>query len=50
MTTEEPRRPRARTSPPRALAAVVAVVVVLAAGGLALGLGPLGGDSDGGDT
>jgi hypothetical protein len=50
MTTEEPRRPRARTSPPRALAAVVALVVVLAAGGLVLGLGPLGGDSDGGDT
>jgi hypothetical protein len=55
MTTEQLRRPRARgrTAPPRALLAVIALVVVLAVGGLALALGGLGGDSggdSGGDT
>ena len=55
MTTEQLRRPRARgrTAPSRALLAVIALVVVLAVGGLALALGGLGGDSggdSGGDT
>jgi len=49
MTTEELHaRPRAggRRSPPRALVAAVALVVVLAAAGLALGLGGLGSGDD----
>jgi hypothetical protein len=49
MTTEEVHaRPRAggRRSPPRALVAAVALVVVLAAAGLALGLGGLGSGDD----